>query len=38
MRIAAVSLMPAGLLNNFSQAEILDLLAWLQAGAKPGGR
>ena len=38
MRRAAVSLMPAGLLNNFSQAEILDLLAWLQAGAKPGDR
>ena len=38
MRRAAVSLMPAGLLNNFSQAEILDLLAWLQAGARRGDR
>ena len=38
MRRSAVSLMPAGLLNNFSQAEILDLLAWLQAGARAGGR
>ena len=38
MRRAAVSLMPAGLLNNFSKNEILDLLAWLQAGAGTGGR
>lgn len=26
------SMMPTGLLNNFEKAEILDLLAWLEAG------
>lgn len=36
-RRSAVSLMPAGLLNNFSREEILDLLAWLESGGKAGG-
>ena len=30
-----ISPMPEGLVNNFSQQEILDLLAYLESGAKP---
>jgi hypothetical protein len=30
-----VSPMPGGLLNHFSQEEILDLLAFLQSGGNP---
>jgi putative heme-binding domain-containing protein len=31
-----VSLMPSGLLNLLDKEEILDLLAWLERGAKTG--
>jgi hypothetical protein len=30
--------MPAGLLDTFTQADIFDLLAFLDAGAKMDGR
>jgi putative heme-binding domain-containing protein len=37
-RISATSPMPAGLLDTFTQADIFDLLAFLDAGAKMDGR
>lgn len=33
--ISETSVMPADLLNSFTKDEILDLLAWLEAGGNP---
>ncbi|MCA9084397.1 MAG: c-type cytochrome [Planctomycetaceae bacterium] len=35
MFTSKVSMMPAGLLNNLTKDEILDLIAWLQSGGNP---
>ena len=36
MRPSDVSSMPGGLLNVFTREEILDLIAYLQSGGRPG--
>ena len=35
---ATTSLMPAGLLDSFTRDEVLDLLAFLRSGVRPGSR
>ena len=38
VRPSPVSPMPAGLLNTFTEAEVLDLVAFLRAGGPPPRR